>query len=158
MKEEKTVNVIDEFPFIAKEEPFSLSDFYDLITASDIFTNFTERYYYVFVKSGYTQAYSMKAKAQRKTYNRKRFIWLIISKCFNAPLITFNVFSKGSRVGFFAGKDNERFYAGAISEHIVAGDRRNRIERAADSGWIFNECVSAVNKFAGEQANVARER
>lgn len=55
-KEEKTVNVIDEFPFIAKEEPFSLSDFYDLIAASDIFKNVTERYYYVFVKSGYTQA------------------------------------------------------------------------------------------------------
>lgn len=37
-----------------KEELFSISDFNDLIAASDIFTNVTERYYFVFVKSGYT--------------------------------------------------------------------------------------------------------
>ena len=39
-----------------KEELFSLSDFNDLIAASNIFTNITDKYYYIFVKSGYTQA------------------------------------------------------------------------------------------------------
>lgn len=50
-----------------KEELFSLSDFNDLIAASDVFTNVTERYYFVFVKSGYTQA----VLDESKKYNVK---------------------------------------------------------------------------------------
>ncbi len=50
-----------------KEELFSLSDFNDLIASSDIFTNITKKYYYVFVKSGYTQA----VLNESKKYNVK---------------------------------------------------------------------------------------
>jgi hypothetical protein len=50
-----------------KDEPFSLSDFNDLIAASNIFTNITDRFYYIFVKSGYTQA----VKEESKNYQVK---------------------------------------------------------------------------------------
>ena len=39
-----------------RNEKFDLSEFNDLICASEIFQNITDKYYYVFVKSGYTQA------------------------------------------------------------------------------------------------------
>jgi uncharacterized protein len=39
-----------------RNEKFDLSEFNDLISASEIFSNITDRYYYIFVKSGYTQA------------------------------------------------------------------------------------------------------
>ena len=39
-----------------RNEKFDLAEFNDLICASNIFTDITERYYYIFVKSGYTQA------------------------------------------------------------------------------------------------------
>lgn len=50
-----------------KEELFSLSDFNDLIAASNIFTNITKKYYYVFVKSEYTQT----VLDESKKYNAK---------------------------------------------------------------------------------------
>lgn len=39
-----------------RNEKFDLSEFNDLICASEIFQNITDKYYYIFVKSGYTQA------------------------------------------------------------------------------------------------------
>lgn len=39
-----------------RNEKFDLSEFNDLISASEIFRQATERYYYIFVKSGFTQA------------------------------------------------------------------------------------------------------
>lgn len=39
-----------------RNEKFDLSEFNDLICASNIFSDVTEKYYYIFVKSGYTQA------------------------------------------------------------------------------------------------------
>lgn len=39
-----------------RNEKFDLPELNDLISASEIFTEVTERYYYVFVKSGYTKA------------------------------------------------------------------------------------------------------
>ena len=39
-----------------RNEKFDLKEFKDLICASNIFHNITEKYYYVFVKSGYTDA------------------------------------------------------------------------------------------------------
>ncbi len=39
-----------------RNEKFDLSEFNDLICASEIFKEITEKYYYIFVKSGYTQA------------------------------------------------------------------------------------------------------
>lgn len=45
-----------------KNEKFDLSEFNDLISASEIFTNVKEKYYYVFVKSEYTQAVIDKSK------------------------------------------------------------------------------------------------
>jgi hypothetical protein len=39
-----------------QNELFDLAEFKDLISASDLFKNVTEKYYYIFVKSGYTQA------------------------------------------------------------------------------------------------------
>ena len=45
-----------------KNEKFDLSAFNDLISASEIFTNVKEKYYYVFVKSEYTQAVIDKSK------------------------------------------------------------------------------------------------
>lgn len=45
-----------------KNEKFDLSEFNDLISASEIFTEIKEKYYYVFVKSEYTQAVIDKSK------------------------------------------------------------------------------------------------
>lgn len=45
-----------------RKEKFDLPEFNDLICASNIFTNITEKYYYIFVKSGYTQAVIDEAK------------------------------------------------------------------------------------------------
>lgn len=45
-----------------KNEKFDLSEFNDLISASEIFTDVKEKYYYVFVKSEYTQAVIDKSK------------------------------------------------------------------------------------------------
>ena len=45
-----------------KNEKFDLSEFDDLISASEIFTDVKEKYYYVFVKSEYTQAVIDKSK------------------------------------------------------------------------------------------------
>ena len=45
-----------------KNEKFDLSEFDDLISASEIFTEIKEKYYYVFVKSEYTQAVIDKSK------------------------------------------------------------------------------------------------
>lgn len=45
-----------------KNEKFDLSEFDDLISASEIFTEITEKYYYIFVKSEYTQAVIDKSK------------------------------------------------------------------------------------------------
>lgn len=45
-----------------KNEKFDLSEFNDLISASEIFTNVKEKYYYVFIKSEYTQAVIDKSK------------------------------------------------------------------------------------------------
>lgn len=45
-----------------KNEKFDLSEFNDLISASEIFTDVKEKYYYVFVKSEYTQAVIEKSK------------------------------------------------------------------------------------------------
>ncbi len=39
-----------------RNEKFDLSEFNDLICASEIFQNITDKYYYIFVKSEYTQA------------------------------------------------------------------------------------------------------
>ena len=45
-----------------KNEKFDLSEFNDLISASEIFTDVKEKYYYIFVKSEYTQAVIEKSK------------------------------------------------------------------------------------------------
>ena len=50
-----------------RNEKFDLSEFNDLICASEIFSNITEKYYYIFVKSGYTQA----VINESKKYNTK---------------------------------------------------------------------------------------
>ena len=50
-----------------KNEKFDLSEFKDLICASEIFPNITEKYYYIFVKSGYTEA----VIEESKKYNVK---------------------------------------------------------------------------------------
>ena len=50
-----------------KNEIFDLSEFNDLICASNIFSNITEKYYYIFVKSGYSKA----VIEESKNYNVK---------------------------------------------------------------------------------------
>jgi hypothetical protein len=45
-----------------QNEFFDLAEFKDLIAASDLFKNVTEKYYYIFVRSGYTQAVIDEAK------------------------------------------------------------------------------------------------
>lgn len=50
-----------------RNEKFDLPEFNDLICASNIFTNITEKYYYIFVKNGYTQA----VVDESKKYNVK---------------------------------------------------------------------------------------
>ena len=50
-----------------KNELFDLKEFNDLIESSDIFNNINEKYYYIFVKSGYTKA----VIEESKKYNVK---------------------------------------------------------------------------------------
>ena len=50
-----------------KNELFDLKEFTDLIESSDIFNNINEKYYYIFVKSGYTKA----VIEESKKYNVK---------------------------------------------------------------------------------------
>lgn len=50
-----------------RNEKFDLTEFNDLICASNIFNNITEKYYYIFVKSGYTNA----VIEESKKYNVK---------------------------------------------------------------------------------------
>ncbi len=50
-----------------KNEIFDLSEFNDLIYASNIFSNITEKYYYIFVKSGYSKT----VIEESKNYNVK---------------------------------------------------------------------------------------
>ena len=50
-----------------RNELFDLSEFNDLLEASAIFTQTTEKYYYLFSKSGFTQA----VKDKTKNYNVK---------------------------------------------------------------------------------------
>ena len=45
----------------------NLEEFNDLIESSDIFNNINEKYYYIFVKSGYTKA----VIEESKKYNVK---------------------------------------------------------------------------------------
>lgn len=50
-----------------RNEQFNLQEFNDLISASEIFSNLKNKYYYIFVKSGYTQA----VLDESKKYNIK---------------------------------------------------------------------------------------
>ena len=50
-----------------RNEKFDLTEFNDLICASEIFSNISDKYYYIFVKSGYTQA----VVDESKKYNVK---------------------------------------------------------------------------------------